>query len=196
VCGPDGVYRNEWVHKCADYPGLAEAAQAYLAEIGNPAVSAGAFAVAGPVIGDIVTMTNHPWKFSIEETRTALGLASLVVEAVALGVPHLTAEMVRSVGPEIAPLPRGAYRHHRSGDRVGRCRAGLDRDSYMPVPGEGGHVTAAARTQREFDVLVSLKSKYRHVSAERVCSGKGLVNIYEALRGLDNRDDLPEMTAP
>jgi glucokinase len=199
LCGADGVYRDERVHKCTQHPGLVEAARAYLAEVGNPEIHAGAFAVAGPVIGDTVKMTNHPWVFSIEETQQALGLSQLKVindfEAVALGVPHLSSDMVRSVGPELAPEQNGQIGIIGPGTGLGVASLIWSGDHYIPVAGEGGHVTAAARTQREFDVLVTLKSKYRHVSAERVCSGKGLVNIYDALRVLDERDDLPDRTA-
>ena len=53
-----------------------------------------------------------------------------------------------------------------------------------------------AKTQREFDLFRTLRYKYSHVSAERVCSGKGLVNLYNAIRILDGHDDLPERTAP
>lgn len=199
LCGPEGTYREERVYKCTEYPGLVEAAQTYLAEMGHPPLQAGAFAVAAPVIGDQVTMTNHPWAFSINETKKALSLTHLEVmndfEAVALGVPHLGRDMVRPVGPDIEAVPKGQIGIIGPGTGLGVASLIWTGDHYMPVPGEGGHVTAAARTQREFDVLVTLKSKYRHVSAERVCSGKGLVNIYDALRTLDGRNDLPEMTA-
>lgn len=199
LCGADGVYRDERVYKCTAYPGIVEAASAYLSELSNPAVYAGAFAVAGPVMGDRVAMTNHPWVFSIQETQKALGLEQLQVindfEAVALGVPHLSPDMVRAVGPEIIPAPRGQIGIIGPGTGLGVASLIWTGERYIPVAGEGGHVTAAARTQREFEVLVTLKSKYRHVSAERVCSGKGLVNIYDALRTLDGRNDLPDRTA-
>jgi glucokinase len=70
-----------------------------------------------------------------------------------------------------------------------------DGKKYRAVPGEGGHVTMASVNKREFDIFQQLlKDKYSHVSAERVCSGKGLVNIYNALRAIDGRNDLPELT--
>lgn len=200
LCDATGHYREERKLKCTDYPGLAEAARAYLAQVGNPGIAAGAFAVAGPVTGDHVTMTNHPWSFSIAGTKEALGLNHLEVmndfRAVALGVPHLAPSDIRAVGPDIAPQPQAPIGIIGPGTGLGVASLIWDgRDSYIPVPGEGGHVTAAARTQREFNVLEALKSKYRHVSAERVCSGKGLVNVYNALRILDGREgDFPELT--
>jgi glucokinase len=44
------------------------------------------------------------------------------------------------------------------------------------------------KTQREFDIFQELLEKYHHISAERVCSGKGLKNLYEAICTIDNID--------
>jgi len=195
----DGVnYREERVLKCADHPGLVEAARAYLEQVGATGIVAGSLAVAGPVNSDAVTMTNHPWSFSIRETKDALGLEHLTVmndfRAIALGVPHLTPDQLRHIGPHVPPQPQAPIGIIGPGTGLGVASLIWTGDHYTPVPGEGGHVTIAARTQREFDVLKTLHTKYRHISAERVCSGKGLVNIYNALRELEGRDDLPDRT--
>ncbi|HYN40061.1 MAG TPA: glucokinase, partial [Rhodospirillales bacterium] len=88
----------------ADFPTLIDACEAYL---GGAGAAAGrprhaAFAVASPVIGDEVRMTNHRWVFSIEETRRRLGLDTFDVindfVAVALGIPFLKHADVRRVG--------------------------------------------------------------------------------------------------
>jgi glucokinase len=50
-----------------------------------------------------------------------------------------------------------------------------------PVAGEGGHVTMAPVTARESAVLELMRKRYDHVSAERVLSGAGLINLYGAL---------------
>jgi glucokinase len=49
------------------------------------------------------------------------------------------------------------------------------------VPGEGGHVTLSATTTEEAAIIEVLRARFGHVSAERVLSGAGLVNLYEAL---------------
>ena len=54
----------------------------------------------------------------------------------------------------------------------------------MPLAGEGGHVTLAAETRLEFEVLERIAQRYGHVSAERAVSGQGLVDIYHAVRAL------------
>lgn len=194
-----GEYREERVFKCVDYPRLEDAAQAYLDQLGGPHVTGGALAVAGPVTDDLVSMTNHPWSFSIAGAQRALNLQHLTVmndfRAIALGVPHLKPEQMRQVGPSvITPTPGAPIGIIGPGTGLGVASLVWDGARYLPVSGEGGHVTMSARTQREFDVLKALYQKYRHISAERVCSGKGLVNIYNALRSLEGRDDLPDRT--
>jgi len=51
----------------------------------------------------------------------------------------------------------------------------------VPIPGEGGHVTMAPANARESAVLDLMRKRYDHVSAERVLSGPGLVNLYATL---------------
>lgn len=191
-----GIY-HEKILKCADHPGLLEAAQSYLNSVTPPVPpQAAAVAIAGPVTGDRFVMTNHPWSFSVEETRRALGLRAFDLmndfKALALAVPHLKdgdRRLVRgAAAKEHAPI--GII---GPGTGLGVASLVWGNGRYHAVPGEGGHVTMPARTQREFDVFTwLLGEKYHHVSAERVCSGKGLVNVYNALRGLDRRDDLPD----
>ena len=65
---------------------------------------------------------------------------------------------------------------------------------YSALSGEGGHVTLAATDDNEASLLSILRKKFGHVSAERVLSGAGLVNVYEAictLEGRPARDLLP-----
>jgi len=52
----------------------------------------------------------------------------------------------------------------------------------IPLAGEGGHATLAAQTPLEWELLRILQRRYGHVSAERVLSGQGLVDLYHALR--------------
>lgn len=195
-----GRIEAEQVLRCADYPDLAAAMGAYLQGQPGACPSKAAVAIAGPVSGDFFEMTNHPWRFSVEETRKALGFESLRLmndfAALALAIPHLTAGDLRQIGGG-APAPGGAIGVIGPGTGLGVAGLVAHGGAYIAVPGEGGHVTMPARSQREFDVFQQLlKDKYHHVSAERVCSGKGLVNLYEALRALDGREDLPPGRTP
>jgi len=68
-----GVIGEIRVYPGRDYPGIAEAMQQYLKDIKVSRVNHAAVAIANPVDGDHVSMTNHDWSFSIEATRRALG---------------------------------------------------------------------------------------------------------------------------
>lgn len=184
--------------RCAEFPTLLEACERYLRGTDAQRPKHAALAVASPVTGDRVQMTNHPWTFSIEETRRQLGLDTLDVIndfiAVALGLPHLTGADVRRLGGGEAD-PRATLAVLGAGTGLGM--AGLVRTpggGRVPVSSEGGHVTLAAMDDREAALLAVLRGRFGHVSAERVLSGPGLVNLYQAIAALDGRPADPGIT--
>src|SRR5262249_16633520 len=65
---------------------------------------------------------------------------------------------------------------------------------WVPIPGEGGHVNFAAGDAREIEILGILRQRFERVSAERVLSGPGLANLFEALVALDGTSE--ETPAP
>ncbi|PLL23633.1 glucokinase, partial [Klebsiella michiganensis] len=65
---------------------------------------------------------------------------------------------------------------------------------WVSLPGEGGHVDFAPNSEEEGIILEELRSELGHVSAERVLSGPGLVNLYHAIVKSDGR--LPENLQP
>ncbi len=186
------------VLRAADYPSLAAATQAFLGQHearGRP--KHGAFAVAAPVVGDLVTFTNLPWRFSIRDLQSALDFERLDVindfAAIALGLPLLGTTDRRQIGPG-TPEAGAAVAVLGPG-------SGLGVSGLLPGPGggtiitgEGGHVTMAPCNDRENAVLTVLRHQLGHVSAEQVISGPGLVALYQALSVLDDRP-APSMTA-
>lgn len=196
----DGVIATQ-ILACADYATIEDAVHAYLRDKKDAMPRRAAIAIAGPVTGDAVSMTNHPWHFSINATRAALNLDALYVlndlEAAALAVPLLKEGEYRQVGEGHAAhnAPIGVL---APGTGLGVASLVPVKGNFIAVPGEGGHVTMAARTDREAEVLNVLRHKFSHVSAERVVSGKGLPKLYDALRDLwaDKIPNLPERDAP
>ena len=176
---------------CKAYPSFVDAVRAYLngplvAAAGGPALRHAAIAIANPVAGDQIRMTNHHWQFSIEAARCALGLDTLLVvndfEALAMALPGLTPEQKRQVGA-------GAV---RAGSAIGLLGAGtgLGVSGLVPCGGnwialsaEGGHVTFAPSNETEMDIIRFAWREFPHVSAERLLSGVGLELIYRALAG-------------
>lgn len=170
-----------------DYPSLAQAARAYLAEMGA-APRRAAIAVASPVTGDRVRLTNKNWSFSRAGLRRALGLGALTVindfVAVAHAVPRLRPADWVGVG--------GGAGDRRALSALIGPGTGLGVALLVPVGGgrhtpvatEGGHVTLAAGNAAEADIIEGLRAQFSHVSAERVLSGPGLVNLYRVIAGL------------
>lgn len=194
----NAVISNIEVLPCADYKSPADAATTYLKRIGARP-EAGAFAVATALDGsDKVSMTNHVWAFSIDDTCKSIGLKRLKVindfAALANAVPYLDAKDYYQVGngtaQKGAPI---ALIGPGTGLGVAGIVFGADGKPII-IPTEGGHVTMPASSPREFALFEWLKSnKYHHISAERVISGKGIVNLYNAIVGLDKLG-LPERT--
>jgi glucokinase len=189
-----------WTADCAAYPTLGAALVHYLAQPAT--VAAGGYqarlagiAIANPIDGDWVRMTNHHWSFSIEAVCSQFSLKSLVVvndfTALASALPHLDASHMRQIGGGTA----------RAGGVVGLVGAGTGLGVSGLVPAgarwialdsEGGHSTFAPMSEREIDILRYARRFHEHVSSERLVSGIGLGLVYRALaeRGRVEADNL------
>jgi len=187
-----GAVTRAEVLRCADYPSPVEAARAYLAGPGGGAApDRGAFAIACPIDGDTIALTNSPWQFSLDATRRALGLDRLEAVndfiAVALAAPRLDAAALLTIGGGAA---RPGFPLVALGPGTGlgvAALAPLPGGGWLPISGEGGHVTLAPASERESAVLDWLRARFDHVSAERLLSGQGIVNLYQALCALSGQ---------
>ena len=180
---------------CRDHPAMADAITSYLRAVGAAVPQRAVLAVATTPRGDRVSFTNNPWAFSISELAAQLSIPDLRVindfHANALALPHLTAADVLKVGGG-EPVEHAPMTVLGPGSGLGVSTAVYSAGRYEAVSGEGGHVTMAPADDRESAVLAVLRARFGHVSAERVLSGPGLVNIYCALCEVDAKapDDL------
>jgi glucokinase len=160
-----------WVAQCAAYPTLGAAIVHYLSQPAT--VAAGGYqsrfagiAIANPIDGDWVTMTNHHWSFSIEAVCSQFSLKSLVVvndfTALASALPYLAPEHKRQIGGGVA----------RDGATIGLvgADAGLGVSALVPagdrwiaIDSEGGHSTFAPMSEREIDILRFARRHHEHV---------------------------------
>lgn len=179
---------QETTVRCADFDGLESAVRAYLKNHGNPPVRQAAIDVAAGITGDIVQLTNGPWRFSIEQTRRALALDRLQVindfTALALAVPVLKDSEKRQIGRG-APVADTAIAVIGPGTGLGVSGLVPVDKGWVALQGEGGHTAFSPTTAREIDVLRWLMARFDHVSTERLVSGMGLENLYLALCTLD-----------
>ncbi|EOH4057175.1 glucokinase, partial [Campylobacter coli] len=179
---------------------VVDAVKVYLNKVGNPIVKYSAFAIANPVVGDWVQMTNHHWTFSIETTRQALNLEVLILindfTAQAYAISQMSSTELIQVGGTSCEInaPKAVL-----GPGTGLGVSGLipcSNGGYIALAGEGGHTSFSPFDDTEVMIWQYAKKKYGHVSAERFLSGSGLVLIYEALadrEGIKSSKIAPEL---
>jgi glucokinase len=146
--------------------------------------TAATFAVAGPIQGEEVALTNRSWRFRRGEFAKRFGLSEFRVvndfEAVAWALPRLTAAETRRLG---APPLRSGGVKVVLGPGTGMGVAALlqgDGPSFA-VASEGGHVSFGPYTSEEDDLFARLRQQYGPISAETLLSGPGLLRIARAL---------------
>ena len=178
------------VYPCANYPGVAEVIKKYLKDMKIGRVNHAAIAIANPVDGDQVSMTNHDWTFSIEATRRALGFDTLLVvndfTALAMALPGLTDSQRVQVGGG-ARRPNSVIGLLGPGTGLGVSGLIPADDRWIALGSEGGHATFAPADEREDLVLQYARKKWSHVSFERVSAGPGVEVIYRALAARDKK---------
>jgi glucokinase len=191
---PGGGFADIEVLACRDYDRVKDALDAYLARAAARGLATGsirhaAIAIANPVEDDVVSMTNHHWRFSIAGLRDACGLGMLLVvndfAALAQALPHLDdtgRERIGGIDTVAAEgRPIGLVGPGTGLGVSGVVPAGGGR--WIALAGEGGHASFAPVTHEETTILDALREEHGHVSAERLLSGPGLEAIHRALSG-------------
>jgi glucokinase len=151
-----------------------------------------AAAFAGPVGGEVLKLTNNPWVIRPHLMRERLGVERFTIVndfgAVAHAVASLPDEEFRHVcGPDRA-LPReGMLTIIGPGTGLGIAALLRRNGGYEVIETEGGHVDFAPLDTLEDQILTELRHNFRRVSVERIASGRGLWNVYEALGAIENR---------
>ncbi len=182
---------------CADHPTLPAAMHAYLDGLNQGRPLAAAIAIANPITGDEVRMTNHHWVFSQSAVKAEFGLQTLQLlndfTALALALPVLPADELRQVGGGAA-VPDAPIALLGAGTGLGVSGLLPDRrGGWLPIEGEGGHVTLPAVSPRERLVMDGLIRRYGRASAERLLCGQGLV---DACAILCEADGVPGAALP
>jgi glucokinase len=183
------ITRSESVHDAA-FRSLEDVLKQFLRADGTQPERA-ALAIAAPVTGDEISMTNIGWQFSQRALEHALGVDRLIVvndfEALAHALPRLGSEDCHRVGGGIAAA--GATMAVLGpGTGLGVATAAPHGDGWTVVGGEGGHVSLPAMSEAEAAIIAEHADASGHCSAETLLSGSGLVRIYSALSRQSGRD--------
>lgn len=179
--------------KTKDHASFQTAWEAFAASQGRRLPAAAAIAIAGPVTGETIKFTNNPWIIrpalipeKLGATRyTLLNDFGAVGHAVARAGPEHFLDLA---GPD-TPLPAaGTLSVVGPGTGLGVAHIWRDgKGGYRVQATEGGHIDFAPLDALEDAILGHLRQRYRRVSVERVVSGPGIVDIYEALAALEGR---------
>jgi glucokinase len=147
-------------------------------------------AVAGPVDGDEIALTNCPWVVKPNGMYDTVGIEDVVVlndfEAQALAVVALGEEHMEKIG--LGTPEEGAGRVVL-GPGTGLGVAGLiySLGRWIPVPGEGGHMDIGPRTPRDRAVFPHIEPIEGRISGEQILCGRGLVSLYRAVSAADGK---------
>lgn len=178
--------------KTVEHASLQTAWAAFSKQLGRSLPRAAAIAVACPITGEMLKLTNNPWIIRPGMIGEGLGLDRVTLindfgaighAVVRVGPEHL----MHLCGPDV-PLPeQGVISIVGPGTGLGVAQV-LRRDGCIHViESEGGHIDFAPVDEIEDTILARLRTRYRRVSAERILSGSGLANIYEGLAAIEGR---------
>lgn len=183
----------------AEFPTFEAALASYIHSLDGIEVKAACIAIAGPIEGDRVSMTNLAWDFSMREMKEKFAFNTFDVindfAAVAIATSRLDVN-------DVTQITSGQANPHANkailGAGTGLGVAGLAYDaranSWLPISSEGGHVNIAPTTVFEADLIKVAIKRFGHVSAETFLSGPGLVNLYSCICEL--RGESPQQLKP
>ncbi len=180
----DGKLTQIKKYLCKDFATIGDAISHYMDSFSELTFTAGCIAIACPVPGDWVKMTNHTWEFSTQELTESLKLEWLGVindfASVAYSLPVLDESQKAQIGQGTVK-ENGNIAVFGPGTGLGVEHLTITDSGWKALDGEGGHVDFAPHDENDIAIWHYLKNKLGYVSAEEVMSGRGLVQIYEGL---------------
>jgi glucokinase len=185
VYAPSGglTPRAQSTFKSEKYPSLEAVVAEFLVKAAV-SVDRAVFGIPGPVVDGQASATNLPWIVSEAALQQALGVQEVKLlndlEATAYGIPHLSPADLVVLND--APPQSGTKVVIAPGTGLGEAILCFREGRYEILASEGGHTDFAPTDLFEMRLLRYLMGKFGHISYERVCSGKGIPNIYGYLK--------------
>jgi glucokinase len=180
----------------ADHASFQTAWEDFARICGGTLPRATAIAIAGPTQGEVIRFTNNPWIIRPALIGEKLSVDRHILindfEAVGHAVGAASADAFDHLcGPEV-PLPsEGTISIIGPGTGLGVAHVWRGESGYRVQATEGGHIDFAPLDSIEDAILARLRQRHRRVSVERIVSGPGIVDIYEALAGIEGRAITP-----
>lgn len=141
-------------------------------------------AIAGPINGDEIPLTNSGWVVRPKTMISDLGFEDVIVindfEAQALAISSLSGDGREPIG-SAAEHPAASRAVLGPGTGLGVAGLIHAQDKWIPVPGEGGHIDIGPRSERDLQIWPHLDPIEGRISAEQIICGRGLLNLYHAI---------------
>jgi glucokinase len=178
--------------KCAEHASLQLAWESFARQVGRDLPRAAGIAVACPVQGEILKMTNNPWIIQPAQLGVKLGVDEHVLVNDFGAVGHAVAQvdpayLQHLCGPDRKLPDTGVTTIVGPGTGLGTAYVVRRDGRYLVCETEGGHVDFSPLDQVEDKILQRLRGRFRRVSTERIVSGPGLVNLYEAIAEMEGQ---------
>ncbi|BBC72117.1 glucokinase [Altererythrobacter sp. B11] len=183
--------------KTGDFASLQTAWEEFARRCTTPPPPIAAIAIAAPITGETIRMTNNSWVLHTDALEDQLRLEKVTLVNDFAAVSHAVAQapadqFTHLAGPDV-PLPtRGTISVIGPGTGLGVAHFHRFAAGYHVQATEGGHVDFAPVDHIDDLILARLRQQHRRVSAERVVAGPGIVPIYQALAALEKRA-VPEL---
>jgi glucokinase len=178
--------------KTSDYASLQTAWEEFERLQDAPLPRAASIAIAAPIVGETIRMTNNSWIFRTDAVDEQLGIDAVTLINDFGAVAHAVArtpqeELIHIAGPD-KPLPgRGTVSVIGPGTGLGVAHFHRFPGGYHVQSTEGGHIDFAPLDEIDDGILAKLRKQHRRVSTERVHAGPGIRVIYQALAALEKR---------
>jgi glucokinase len=188
-----GTVIERRVFPSAAFPSLEALVSEFLGQRGKN-ISRACFGIAGPVSEDSVRTTNLRWVIEARNLEHALGVPRVTLvndfHALAVGITVLPASDFAVLNDSPSD-PKGPWVLIGAGTGLGEAVVVHTGNGYDVIASEGGHTDFAPRNELEIDLLRFLLQRHARVSYERIICGRGLVALYEFMRGRS-----PELESP
>ncbi len=152
-----------------------------IARFGSPRPAEAVLAVAAPVDGEEISLTNHPWSFGRARLARKLGIDELIVlndfAAAALAVPHLAESDQMEIGAG-QKLPGGTQLVCGPGTGFGVAALHYVEGRPRVIASETGHMRFGATNADEARILAYLTKDLGSVVIEHLLSGAGITRLH------------------
>ena len=181
----------------ADYPTIEDAIEHVVLSRTKLRPRSAILALAGPVAGERVPLTNCHWVVEPKTTMARYGIGEMILlndfEALSLSLADIESKDIDPIGDGIAKTD-GARIVVGPGTGLGAGALIRARESWLPVPGEGGHVDLGPVSPRDYAIWPHLERSHGRISGETLICGPGLVRLYHGVCVSDG--EAPALISP